>query len=79
MSAPQMSLTDMRVIVSDALPTYPSHREDARRIVRHGYADVLAWLGEEVGPKPGAPTHVYRTARSLIVSPEAYERIKTLA
>lgn len=31
---------------------------DGRRIVRHGLADVLEWLGEDVGPKPGDPAPV---------------------
>jgi hypothetical protein len=26
--------------------------EWAKRAVRHGMADVLAWLGDEVGPEP---------------------------
>jgi len=46
------------VYVSDQLPMPPSHREDARRIVRHGMAEILEWLGEDVGPEPGAPTHI---------------------
>lgn len=33
----------------------PTPGEDGRRIVRHGMADVLAWLGEPVGPRPGEP------------------------
>lgn len=47
------------VLVNDHLPPPrpPSPAEDARRIVRHGLADVLAWLGESVGPEPGAPVH----------------------
>jgi hypothetical protein len=45
------------VIVSDLLPFRPSAGEDGRRIVRHGLRDVLRWLGEEVGPQPGEPTH----------------------
>ena len=27
--------------------------EQARRLVRHGLADILKWLGENVGPPPG--------------------------
>lgn len=27
----------------------------ARRMVRHGLADILEWLGEEVGPGPDDP------------------------
>lgn len=44
--------------VSPLLPLPVSPREEARRIVRHGYADVLAWLGEEIGPKPADQVHV---------------------
>ena len=29
------------------------------RIVRHRLADVLAWLGEDVGPRPGDETHAF--------------------
>lgn len=48
----------MAVMVSPLLPLPVSPREEARRIVRHGYAEVLEWLGEEVGPKPGDQVHV---------------------
>lgn len=44
------------VVVSDALPIPSSPGADARRFIRHGLADWLEWLGEDVGPKPGAPT-----------------------
>ena len=43
--------------VSPLLPALPSPGEQARRVVRHGLADVLEWLGEEVGPAPDAMTH----------------------
>lgn len=64
--------TGLPLVVSSALPgPRPSHREDARRIVRHGLADVLAWLGEEVGPKPGERAHAIRTADGhVLVSAE---------
>lgn len=52
------ALTGFNVITSNLLPLDPSPGEDARRIVRHGMADVLAWLGEKVGPKPGEQTHL---------------------
>lgn len=70
------------VVVSPALPLRPSPGEQGRRIVRHGMADVLAWLGEDVGPKPEALTHVMFAmdpARSggavAFVSAEMYERL----
>jgi hypothetical protein len=39
------------------LPIHPGPGEQARRLVRHGMADVLAWLGDEVGPGPEEATH----------------------
>jgi hypothetical protein len=33
----------------------PEPADDAVRIVRWGLADVLRWLGENVGPRPGDP------------------------
>ncbi|MBT9255397.1 hypothetical protein KMZ30_07400 [Phycicoccus sp. KQZ13P-1] len=46
------------VIVSDnGTSRPPTDGEDARRIVRHGMAEILEWLGEPVGPKPGEPVH----------------------
>ncbi|RHA38725.1 DUF6221 family protein [Cellulomonas rhizosphaerae] len=45
------------VIVSALLPMEPTPGEDAVRIVRHGLRDILEWLGEDVGPAPGVPTH----------------------
>jgi hypothetical protein len=71
------------VVVSPALPIQPSHREDARRIVRHGYTDVLAWLGEEVGPKPGELTHALlgkdapHGAPVLMVSQQYLDKLRT--
>lgn len=52
------ALGGMRVVESPMLPLDPTPGQDARRIVRHGLADVLAWLGEDVGPAPGAQTHI---------------------
>ena len=39
-------LLGCRVVPTAALPAYPSPGEDARRLVRHGFADVLAWHGD---------------------------------
>lgn len=53
-----MDFLGIPVITSDLLPSRPpTPAEDGRRIVRHGLADVLHWLGEDVGPVPGAPVH----------------------
>lgn len=63
------------IVESTALPLHPTHREDARRIVRHGLADVLAWLGEHPGPRPGEPTHALIIGGRLLVSSPASARI----
>ncbi len=66
----------MDVTVSKHLPLHPSAGEVARRIVRHGLADVLAWLGEKIGPRPEDLTHAIAsmdpatTGPFLLVSPE---------
>ena len=65
----------IRIQRSNFLPMVPDHKEDARRIVRHGLKDVLEWLGEPVGPAPGEQIHAILTsdiyspgATSLLVS-----------
>jgi hypothetical protein len=68
----------LRVVVSPLLPMYPTPGEDGRRIVRHGLADVLAWLGEDVGPKPGEPTHAYRIGDVVVCSQEVADRLAFL-
>jgi hypothetical protein len=68
------------IIVSRALPIVPSPGEVGRRIVRHGMADVLAWLGEEVGPAPDELTHSLVSldggAAVLFVSQELMDRLR---
>lgn len=64
------------VMVSSALPTIPSFGEDIRRRVRHGLADVLTWLGEDVGPAPGEPSHAYAMGGRLVVSQELADRMR---
>ena len=73
----------IRVTVSDHLPYAPTDGEYARRMVRHGMADILAWLGEDVGPKPTDRTHVvygFDGSRdgqgSLMVSAEMFEHLR---
>lgn len=68
-------LPGLQVHVSRMLPYEPSPGEDARRIVRHGLADVLDWLGEKVGPKPGALTQALVIGSSVSVSPDLYRKI----
>lgn len=83
------ALGGMTVLVSPTLPLAPSTGEWARRLVRHGMAEVLEWLGEDVGPEPDALTHVVLGAdptyfgprvevghQVAFVSSEMYERLK---
>ncbi len=60
----------MRVIGSRGLPCVPSDGENARRMVRHGMADILEWLDKPVGPKPYEATHAMLLQGELFVSPE---------
>lgn len=62
-----LQLMGLQVVESPLLPIPSGHKADARRAVRHGYADVrlagmgvdvMTWLGLDVGPKPGAPTQM---------------------
>lgn len=68
-------VTGWPVVISDVLPIPPTHTEQARRIVRHGLADVLDWLGEDIGPAPDAQLHVMLIDGTMHVSPEAYEHL----
>lgn len=69
-------LLGMHVRVTSALPLLPTPGQDARRIVRHGMTEILEWLGEDVGPEPGAPTHVLVIDGVLQCSPEFAARIR---
>lgn len=44
------SLFGLQVVVSEHATTAPDAGEIGRRIVRHGMAEILEWLGEDVGP-----------------------------
>lgn len=69
----------LHVVVSQALPYPPSIGEWARRIVRHGLADVLAWLGEEVGPAPDEQTHAFLADGQLVCSQWMYDQLSSVA
>lgn len=64
------------VTVSNALPIRPTPAANARRIVRHRLTDVLAWLGENVGPKPGESTHMVMINNSVVVSAKLMEHLR---
>lgn len=61
---------------SARLPRPPSPGTEARRIVRHGLADVLEWLGEDVGPAPDAPVNAMKVGGMVLVSIELFETIR---
>jgi hypothetical protein len=67
------------VIIAPSLPIAPTDAENIVRSVRHGLADVLAWLGEDVGPKPGACMHAVTTPTAVFVSQECFDELKELA
>ena len=73
------------VMVSPTLPIIPSTGEWAKRLVRHGLADVLEWLGEKPGPEPDDATHAiyssdlaYPGHQVAFVSQELYDRLKEM-
>lgn len=70
------SFVSLDVVVSEHLPVPPSPGENARRIVRHGLAHWLEWLGEDVGPAPGEPTHAFQAGRTLMVSRELRQQLR---
>ena len=67
---------ELSIYVSEFLPLAPTMADDVRRQVRHGLADVLEWLGEDVGPAPGEPTHAIQAGVALLVSPELAARLE---
>lgn len=77
------ALFGLEVQVSPLLPIVPSDGENARRIVRHGMADILRWLGEGVGPKPDERTEAVVSAdpvtgrTALFVGRDFYNRLRT--
>lgn len=66
------------VTISQHLPINPSDEDNIVRSVRHGLADVLAWLGEDVGPKPGDSCHAIRTPDRIHVSKAFFDEMKRL-
>ena len=69
----------MEIRQSPVLPMSSTDAQDARRIVRHGLADVLAWLGPSAapgghvpGPRPGEPVHAVEVHGVLFVSADLY-------
>ena len=63
------------MFVSQLLPITPTPETDVIRSVRHGLADVLEWLGEEVGPKPGEKIHAIMAGSQLLVSQEFLDKM----
>lgn len=74
-----MSIFGIPVVESDALPIKPTPGAWARRYVRHGLSDVLAWLGEEVGPEPDAETHALLVGGTMHASAAMVGRLRVSA
>ena len=74
---PQVFGVPVVVVPKGVLPLGLSPGEEARRIVRHGLADVLRWLKEDVGPSPDDRTHVLYDGVSgtLLFSKEAFASV----
>lgn len=77
--ADRIRMDGLRVIVHPWLPEEPTLQQDIVRMVRHGLADILEALGEDVGPAPGEPIHAYIHAGALFVSRELYDQIRAEA
>lgn len=75
----------INIVVSPHLPIPPTPGADARRIVRHGLADVLAWLGEDIGSKPGEQIHILEqvdpvtSQTTILTSLHGLSRLKEVA
>lgn len=75
--ATELPLDGINIVESTTLPLEPSPGQWARRFVRHGMADVLAWLGEHVGPRPDDRINALQlNERTLLVSPELAAAIR---
>lgn len=79
-----MEVLGIPVIVTDQLPTPISPAEEARRIVRHGLADIIRQVPElgPVGPAPDEVTHAFLVedegARYLLVSRRLHSQIQLI-
>jgi hypothetical protein len=70
-------VTDVELLVSDVLPVAPTFMQDIVRQVRWGMKDIIEWCGDEVGPKPGEPTHAYLIdGRKAVISRELLDKIR---
>lgn len=69
-------LTITHYAQSGVLPMPPSDGEVARRIVRHGLAPYLRWLGEDVGPAPHEVVHAIQIGTTLYCSRELWADIE---
>jgi hypothetical protein len=80
-----IGLLGLPVMEAPLLPSYADPGETARRIVRHGLADVLSWLGEDAGPEPALEaTHMIvieneHLGRRALVSPMLLAELKAWA
>jgi hypothetical protein len=71
----------VQVLVSRALPSFPTFLEDIARHVRHELVErcPAALRSFDPGPQPGDPTHAVQMAGAIMVSPDLYETLRTQA
>ena len=73
-----LSALGVKVIPSRLLPIKPTLEQYVIRCVRHGLADVLEQLGEDVGPAPDDQVHTMAFGDTLFVSHATYDRLKRM-
>lgn len=68
------------VIVSPALPSYPTWMTDLTRYVRHALKlkSPEALRTYDPGPLPGDPIHAVQAGSKIIVSQDMYDSLKAM-
>lgn len=68
----------MHLVLTRNLPALPDLWEDNLRFVRHRLADVLTWLHEDPGPKPGEPITMKIIGDVIFVCQEELDSVRRL-
>lgn len=69
------------VIISPALPSYPTWMEDYTRWIRHALKLKSPELlrNFDAGPLPGDPIHAVQAGRRMIISQDLFDRLREMA
>lgn len=82
---PAFMAPGLDVYISPVLPLASTPAQDARRLVRHGFASARRASGEamyfpdtlgDVGPLPGDDTHAFVSDDKLWVSRDGFDRLR---